>query len=201
MKIKKEDVELLLEAIDDLVDLKIIIRKITPNYELNNIQKDEFISKLQHLYTSLHPIFSTYLKEESVLEQQGFIEEKREKIIKAFSRGNYLLVSSNSAKNNLKDLGADPRNIMVSGGPFFLEDYQKVDPNIPDHALEGIKKKCERVKEELKSKIWENNDLYFIYEKDDIADKLTLEKINQISDLIGKEVKTIGIKSWNSLVE
>lgn len=36
--------------------------------------------------------------------------------------------------------------------------------------------------------------------KNAIADKLTLNKINRISELIGKEVKTLEIESWDNLI-
>lgn len=199
MKIRKEDVESLLKAIDNLIELKLIIRKTTPNYQLNESDKGKFISILKILSDKLKPIFSDYLKEKVLLEEKESIQNKRERIIKALSQANFFLISSNSAKKKLKDLGADPRNLLVSGGPFFSEDYQKVNPNIPDQALIAIKKKSERLKAELQNENWNEKNLYFIYEKDDIADKLTLEKIDRISDLIGKEVITIGIESWDEL--
>jgi hypothetical protein len=177
-----------------------IIRQITPHYEINDLMKDKYISSLQKLHNRLNPIFSRYLPEEP-LKGEKFLEKSRQRILNALAKDDRFLLSSNSAKKVLKDLGADPRNIIVSGGPFFLEDYQKVNPNIPDHALAGIQKKCERLKEELSEETWSDKDLYFIYEQNDIADQLTLEKIDRISKLIGRDVKTIDIKSWDELVE
>jgi hypothetical protein len=200
MKIKKADVNSLLKAIEYVVDIKMIIRQITPHYELNDLLEDKFVSSLQKLHNILNPIFSTYLPEEP-LKGEKSREIGRQRIQNALTKDNRFLLSSNSAKKVLKDLGADPRNIIVSGGPFFLEDYQKVNPNIPDHALVGIQKKCERLKEELSEETWRDKDLYFIYEQNDIADQLTLEKIDRISELIGREVKTIDIESWDDLAE
>jgi len=200
MKIKKDYVDNLLKTIDLLIDIKLIIRETTPNYNLDDRTKDEFLSLLKNIYDKLNPIFSNYLKKQILIDKEESFQEKKDKILDVFSEGNYLLVTSNSAKKILKDLGADPRNIIVSGGPFFLEDYKKVNPNIPIHALKGIEQKCKRLREEIKNENWIEKDLFFLHEKNAIADKLTLNKINLISELIGKEVKTIEIESWDNLI-
>ncbi|MBD3193996.1 MAG: DUF2100 domain-containing protein [Candidatus Lokiarchaeota archaeon] len=199
MRLKKEEIDALLSSIEDLIDIKVLIRKTTPEYQFEGNNKIKLMEHLQSIQNKLIPVFSDHLN----LEINESIEEKVEEKIKSIQKwvhnGNFLLVSSNSAKKKLKNLNIDPRQIIVSGGPVFYEDYQKVNPQIPDNALEGIKKKCEYLLNDIKQKDWSDNDLIFLYEKDDLSDTLTLEKIDRISNLLGNErgVKTIEITSWD----
>ena len=87
--------------------------------------------------------------------------------------------------------------IIVTGGPLFIEDYKVVNPDLPDKALPNIKKKCERVINELKHQKWADKKVIFLYEKDNITDKLILNKRETVSKLIEKEIKAIDIGSWN----
>jgi len=197
MKLRKTEIESILRSIDLLLEIKTNIRKITPNYELTEPYDHEIAESLRALQKELKPIFSKYLEGRSALISDRSQGNKKDIIIEVLSSGNMALVSSNSAKNILKDWGIDPRKLIVTGGPLFLEDYQKVNPNIPDHALKGIEKKCEGIKDSIKEEDWINKELYFIYETENNADTYTYEKIDRISKLIGKNVKVIKIPSWD----
>jgi hypothetical protein len=161
---------------------------------------NEFISKLRSLKKNLDPLFSHYLHAEILIKEDEFIKIQREKIKNALMADNMAIISSNSAKKILKNMGIDPRKLIITGGPLFIEDYKKVNPQIPDNALKAIKKKCKNLIREIKNQDWnKNRDLYFIYEKGDLSDELTLEKLDRISDLIDKKVKVIKLDSWKEL--
>lgn len=194
-----EEVNSLLNALNPLIELKLLFRKSTPKYQLSDKMCEEFLTSLKNLKDLLNPVFSKYLAKKYLKQETESIEEKIKKITSLSETRDQVLVSSNSAKKILKALGIDPRDIIVSGGPLFFEDFKLVNPNIPDKALPSIKKKCERILEELKSIDWKNKELYFIYEKEDIGDSLILDKMNRVEDLINKEVKTIALSSWDDL--
>ncbi len=194
-----EEVNSLLNALNPLIELKLLFRKSTPKYQLNDKMCEEFLTSLKNLKDLLNPVFSKYLAKKYLKQETESIEEKIKKITSLSETRDQVLVSSNSAKKILKALGIDPRDIIVSGGPLFFEDFKLVNPNIPDKVLPSIKKKCERILEELKSIDWKNKELYFIYEKEDIGDSLILDKMNRVEDLINKEVKTIALSSWDDL--
>jgi hypothetical protein len=198
IKLSPREINSILDAIQKLIDLKLIFRKTSPHYDLDEETSKEFLNTLNHLRAHLNPIFSTYLKDQDLMGSSS-IEQKIKMIISFADKRDQILVSSNSAKKVLKSLGIDPRDIIVSGGPLFYEDYKTVNPNIPDKALESIKKKCERNLEDIKSKDWEKKDLIFIYEKDDIGDALILDKIPRLEQMIEREVKTIALSSWDDL--
>lgn len=191
-----EEVKALLAAFDDLVDIKILIRKIVPSYELDNTLNEELISLLKNLNQKLQPLFSKYLKQENALKTEDSKIVIKDTILKAISNDKVVLISSNSSKKKLKSLGIDPRRLIVSGGPLFIEDYKVVNPNLPDKALPNLKKKCERVLNELKHEKWAGNELIFVHEKENATDKLILNKLEKISKLIKKEIKTIDVGSW-----
>lgn len=194
-----EEVNSLLNALNPLIELKLLFRKSTPKYQLNDKMCEEFLTSLKNLKDLLNPVFSKYLAKKYLKQETESIEEKIKKITSLSETRDQVLVSSNSAKKILKALGIDPRDIIVSGGPLFFEDFKLVNPNIPDKVLPSIKKKCERILEELKSIDWKNKELYFIYEKEDFGDSLILDKMNRVEDLINKEVKTIALSSWDDL--
>ncbi len=195
--IKSEDVKALISSINDLIEIKVLIRDSVPNYELNDDLSKKFQFSLNSLQKKLQPIFENYLKTGS---EAGILDtpEKLKDTILAFLNGtNIALVSSNSGKKRLKNMGIDPRDIIASGGPLFAEDYKIVNPSLPDKALIGIEKKCKRIMDQLKSEDWINKDLIFIYEKDNPTDDLILRKREEIEKIVSKKIKLFEISAWN----
>ena len=199
IKIKSEEVKSILAAIDDLIEIKILIRKITPDYNLNDTLNKFFIEKLVDLHKNLQPLFSKYLKEEFILKTKKSINQLKEDIQDIIKSGNFGLVSANSSKKKLKTIGFDPRLLIVTGGPLFFEDYKRINQNISDNAIISIKKKCERILTQIETINWNHKDLIFIYDSNNTTDKLILKRIDALSKLIGKKVKTLEITSWNVL--
>ena len=198
--INSEEVKSLLAAIEDLLDIKLLIRKIVPDYDLNEELNEKFISLLFSLQKKLQPIFSKYLKQDDkISSKKKSIFKLKENIKEIMERDDIILISANSSKKKINNLGFNPQNLIVSGGPLFIEDYKIINPNITNIALQGIKKKCERLTNQLKDENWKKKDLIFIYEKENPTDKLILKKLDEISNIIGKKIKTIEIKSWKAL--
>lgn len=197
-KLNSEEVKALLTAIDDLIDIKLLIREIVPNYNLNEKTYKSFITKLESLHHKLKPIFSEYLNDEDMMLIETSEDVKN--IILDLAKNNMIvLISANSSKKKLKNLGVDPRNVIVSGGPLFIEDYKVINPNLSENALENIKKKCDRLITQLENEDWSKNNLIFIYEKKNPTDLLILNKLDRISNIIGKNLKTFGLDSWKNL--
>ncbi|MCK4686806.1 MAG: DUF2100 domain-containing protein [Candidatus Lokiarchaeota archaeon] len=195
-KINSEEVKALLNAINSLIEIKILIRNTAPNFEFDDIQNEKFIELLKSLYNKLKPIFSKYLKDENSVFTTTTL---RDNILKTLNSNNFALISANSSKKKLKNIGIDPRRLIVSGGPLFFEDYMVLNPDIKNEQLQSIKKKCDRLINKIKNETWDEKDLVFIYEKGNFTDKFILDKINRLSELIGKQVKVLEIKSWKDL--
>ena len=182
-----------------MIDIKVLIRKIVPNYELDEQFNYKFITLLKSLKDKLNPIFNKYLVQGNLSEQHIETKSQKKVIIDLLTSGHFALISANSSKKKLKNLGINPIYLIVTGGPFFIEDYHLVNPNIPENALNGLKKKIDRLLGQLKNQNWNGKDLFFIYESSNTTDKLILKKLAQISKLINKEIKCIEINSWKDL--
>ncbi|MHA1438288.1 MAG: DUF2100 domain-containing protein [Promethearchaeota archaeon] len=188
----------MLSVIDDLIEIKHLIRKTVPNYDLKGNLQNEFYRIIKTLYFKLQPIFSNYLKIEEFEESLTSRKNLKEKIIN-YLKNNIALISANSYKKKLKNIGINPQNLIVTGGPLFLDDYKTINPNLPENTLHNLKKKIERIIFQLKSEDWTNKELFFIFDPQNITDKLILAKLEDLSFLIGKNIKTIEIKSWKDL--
>ncbi len=196
--LNSEEVKALLAAIDDLIDIKVIIREIVPNYNLSETMYQTFLSKLESLHQKLKPVFSAYLSTENKRVYEDS-EDIKSTLLKLVKNNMKILISANSSKKKLKSIGIDPRNIIVSGGPLSVEDYKIVNPNLSEKALENINKKCKSLIRQLDNENWSNYNLTFIYEKENISDTLIIKKIDIISNIIGKKVNTFELKSWDDL--
>ncbi|MHA1764180.1 MAG: DUF2100 domain-containing protein [Promethearchaeota archaeon] len=201
MKVDREHVKAILEAIHLLLELKVLIRKSVPNYEFNDKEGKLFSELICSLQDLLEPLFLVYGGSE---KREGEIEEEKKKKIllnveELKTAPNIILISSNTVKKKLKKMGVDPRKLIATGGPFFIEDFKKINPSLTPEALTGIEKKCQNLISQLKREKWDNKDLIFIKEENNPTDNLILERIPDISDIIGKEVKVIKIKSWDML--
>ncbi|MFX1452683.1 MAG: DUF2100 domain-containing protein [Promethearchaeota archaeon] len=197
-KLNSEEVKAVLAAIDDLIDIKLLIRKIVPNYHLNEEIYESFISKLESLRHKLTPLFLKYLSNDDIIEKETS-EDIKSEILNLAKKEMMILISANSSKKKLKNMGVDPRILIASGGPLAIEDYKIINPNLSENALKNIEKKCNRLINQLRNEDWSKNNLIFIYEKENPTDLLILNKLDKISSIIGKKVKIIGLDSWKIL--
>jgi len=197
-KLYSEEVKALLAALDDLIDIKLLIRKIVPKYDLNEATYRSFLSNLKSLRQKLNPIFSAYLSDEDMKVMESS-EDLKNKILDLVKNNTIILISANSSKKKLKNIGIDPRNLIVSGGPLFVEDYKIINPNLSEKALENIKKKCERLINQLENEDWSKHNIIFIYEKENPTDILILNKLDRISNIIGTNLNVFELNSWKDL--
>ena len=101
----------------------------------------------------------------------------------------------------LKNLGIDPRLLIITGGPLSAEDYKVINPNITEDVIKGARSKLERIFAQLKSDNWTDKDLVFIYEPNNPTDKLILKRLDAVEKLIGKPVKRFEISDWKDAEE
>ncbi len=180
--------------------MKCLIRTVVPTYELSQELNDKFLSLLKALQNKLQPIFSNYIKIESKsLESIGKQLDPKEQMLELFNKKIVALISSNNAKKKLKNLGIDPRLLVVTGGPLSVEEYKTINPSITEDVLKGVKSKTERIFDQLKSENWEDKDLVFIYEQNNPTDQLILKRLEEVEKLIKKQVKTFAVNNWKDI--
>ena len=191
------DVKIILSALEDLLEIKVLFRKIAPNYVFDDLSKEKYVSILSTLNDKIQPIFQKFLPQEKseesiILNEIEFLEQLK--------KGDTItIVSASSSKKILKKIGFNPLNIIVSGGPLLDEDYKKINPNLSEQSLLGIKKKCQNLLNILQSQKVYEKPLIFIFEVQNLTDKIILTELESINDLIGKKIETYEITSWRQL--
>ncbi|MFX0009464.1 MAG: DUF2100 domain-containing protein [Candidatus Hermodarchaeota archaeon] len=191
------EVKIILSALEDLLEIKVLFRKIAPNYIFDDLSKEKYLSILSTLYDKIQPIFQKFLTEKDseesiILNEIEFLEQLKKE-------DNITMVSASSSKKILKKMGFNPLNIIVSGGPLLDEDYKKINPNLSAQSLLGIKKKCLNILKILQSQKIHEKPLIFIFEVQNLTDTIILNELGSIIDLIGKEIETYKISSWTEL--
>ena len=161
--------------------------------------KNEFFSIIHSIYTKLEPLFSKFLTETSQLKTQDSVSDKKEEILSLMQEHNLALISSNSSKKKLKKIGIEPKRLIITGGPLTVEDYELINPNLTYDAIHGIKSKCKRLSKQIKNVNWKDKDLIFIFERENVTDKLILNRLDEISKMIGKKPILIELVTWNEL--
>lgn len=191
------DVKIILSALEDLLEFKVLFRKLAPTYVFDDPSMEKCLSILSTLNDKIQPIFQKFLtrkksEESIILNEIEFLEQlKRE--------DNITIVSASSSKKILKKIGFNPLNIIVSGGPLIDEDYKKINPNLSEQSLLGIKKKCLNTLNILQSQKAHEKPLIFIFEAQNLTDKIIIDELESIIDLIGKKIETFEITSWREL--
>jgi hypothetical protein len=191
-----EQVKFLLDALNDLIQIKTLIRKVVPTYEFTAPQEREFKEILKQLYAKLDPLFTNYLNVSSEIQGKN---DFKSALMEKYDKNKIILVSANSSKKILKKMGIDPRKVIVTGGPLFFEDFKVINPNIPEQALKGIRKKCKRIIDELKAIDWKVNDLLFVYEGYNKADDLIIDKMDRLEKIIKSDIELFEIPNWDEL--
>ena len=197
--ITSKEVNFLLNAIEDLIDIKILIRSIVPKYNLDDFNHKRLITLLSSLNEKLNPLFVRFLD----LDRSSVPPESKTSLVtelkQVIDQNMFVLVSSSSAKKKLKHFGIDARNILVSGGPIFFDNYKKINKDIPEKAIPGLEKECARLVEELKDAANNLDVIIFIYEMDNITDKVILEEIEDLAQLLKKPIQKYELQSWQNL--
>jgi hypothetical protein len=199
LTINSQEVQAILEAIDILLEIKCLIRNIAPSYQLNATQLKLFDSLLNSLKNQIEPLFSKYIPS----NLNGTTERKNNEILlklkKLIESERYILISASHSKKILKNVGFNPLNIIVSGGPLILKDYLKVNPNLSKKILQGIKRKTINTFNKLKNIAKAGSKITFIYIEKNETDQIILEELSEIKDIIGKDIDLFEIPNWKML--
>ena len=181
--------------------MKHLIRKIAPSYNFNEHTEKAFHSSINALYQKLQPVFSKYIKNEQSPKLRISEDDIKITLLKKITKNDIVLISANSSKKKLQNIGVNSKYLISTGGPLTVDYYKKINPNISSNSLQGIKKKCKRLRNQILSENWEDKNLIFVYERDNFTDKLILSSLEDISKLIEKNPVLIQLTSWTDLDE
>lgn len=132
------------EILNKLIDVEEFLFTSRPSHHLSDEDADKFCSELLYIRTKIDEILAEF----GVLEKKNLEDE-----IRKLSEGFIFLTSKGNYKKLLNRWGVESQRIVVAGVPLEAEDMLLINPNIPEQALDPIKKKINHVKNDLKRKM------------------------------------------------
>jgi len=89
--------------------------------------------------------------------------------------------------------------VVQIGGPLIPEDYREVNPNIPDPVPEGIVKRAERARRELKEALEKRGatTLIFLREPEDEVADVVEKELRNMKEELGVEIKVLEVDFEN----
>lgn len=165
------NVEVFEKILKDLIEAEDFIYSSLPSHELNTDESKIFTQKLLAARENINAILSDF----GVLEK---VEEGVE--ISELSQSFLFITTKNNFKKVFQKLGIDVQNIVVASVPLEAEDMKKINPKIPDAALNGIKKKIEHTKNDIQRKTEKLGlDKVLVLVEDDVNGKVLGERAKE----------------------
>jgi len=217
----KQKAEQIRTALEELLNVRSILRKYTPDYQIDNeIDNKELHRALKKAAKFLVPIFEELglcveppTDINALLGQTGTLNQKsgpktESSTIKILETGieilnvvsdNYLFVGSNSAKKKLKGVGIDAIKIIVAGGPITLDEMKELNPSMPEPGLKSYEKKLENMREDLKRAFQSGKKVYFVFSAQDNTDKMILKRLSELEIITGGKFDPLPVKNWDKV--
>jgi precorrin-4 methylase len=218
-KWSRERMEGLRSAIEDLMLLRASLRPYAPDFQqIEELESKQMNKLLKRSAKQLLPLFeelglcsegsnspkSIVTNHKLDSKDASSVNTKKESIETGVELlqtigENYLFIGSNSIKKQLKGLGVEPNKIIVAGGPVHVDDLKKLNPNIPDAALQGYQKKIDVVVKTLKDAFTTGKKVIFCMSPADENDQIIAGRLSDLEQKIGSKFEKILIKSWEKL--
>lgn len=147
------------EILNKIIKTEEFIYSSRPTHNLLQEDAEEFCSQLIDIRNKIDEILAEF----GVLEKENVEEE-----VKRLSEKFIFLTSKGNFKKLLTRWGVEPQRIIVAGVPLEADDMRILNPNIPESALEPIKKKISHVKNDINRKMGdlETENIMVVVEKD-----------------------------------
>lgn len=169
------------EILNKIIETEEFIYSSRPTHNLLQEDAEEFCSQLIDIRNKIDEILAEF----GVLEKENVEEE-----VKRLSEKFIFLTSKGNFKKLLTRWGVEPQRIIVAGVPLEADDMRILNPNIPESALEPIKKKISHVKNDIKRKMGDldTENIMVVVEKDKSGEVLAKRATNIYGALvIGKK--------------
>lgn len=206
LTITKTTAEQIMLSIEELMEMRAILRKYAPEFKIIEAQDERsMIKMIKRVGKWLLPLF----------EQQGLCGEPQGIHVssdvasgQSLDSGiallehvadSILFIGSNAVKKKLKGLGIEPNIIITAGGPINIDDLKKINPNIPAAALEGYQKKIDAVITELTKAAKTGKPIVFVMAPDEETDKLLESRLPELEKKLEIKFKRLFVKSWDKI--
>jgi hypothetical protein len=165
------------KIINNIIETEEFIYSSRPTHKLLQEDSEEFCNHLINIRNKIDDILAEF----GVLEKENVEEE-----VKRLSEKFILLTTKGNFKKILTRWGVEPLRIVVAGVPLEAEDMRILNPNIPETALEPIKKKISHVKNDINRKMeqFDVQEILVVVENDKSGEILA----KRAEDLYGAKV-------------
>ncbi|EHP89171.1 DUF2100 domain-containing protein [Methanotorris formicicus] len=160
----KIDTNELKKAIYVLIEADEFLYKKAPLHELNEEEAKDFCKLILKAEKHLN----------NVLKNFGFEFEEKE-----IDKDALYIVSNKKLFRKLKDKNPD-LNVICTEGMLDIEDMKAINPNIPEKALGGIKKKIEITKNNIAKRIEKTKPSKILVVVEDKADELIYKRAKDL---------------------
>ena len=191
--LSEKDIQLISNLLNNSLQLKILIRKIAPNHNLNEFNQKiiktillDLKNEIKELSTSLNINFE--LNNESIID------------LNKIYQGKILSTSKNIAKK-LMTLKLDKRNLLTISSPLSIEDFIKINPKISNDNLNNFKRQIEKNWEIIKSLVEsnKNSEFYFIEIIDNMANQLIKNELLKYFNINNLKLIILNENDFNAL--
>ena len=161
------DSKLFGKILNEIIDLEEFLYTSRPTHYLKKDEAQKFCDGIIAIRSELDDMLADF----GVLEKMNVEEE-----IKNITDEYLIITTKSNFKKVLTKFSVDPQKIVVAGVPLQIEDIKKLNPNIPDNALESIEKKISRVVNDINRKKEQFNleNMLVIVEEDKTGEILSL---------------------------
>jgi len=175
------------EILNKLIDVEEFLFTSRPSHHLSLEDAGKFCAELLDIRNKIDDMLTEF----GVLEKKDVEDE-----IKKLSEGFIILTSKGNFKRLLNRWGVESQRIVVAGVPLEAEDMLLINPRIPEQALDPIKKKILKVKNDLERKMdqFQVKDILVVVENDKAGEVLAKR-----AEIIygAKILKTESLKDMN----
>lgn len=137
------DVALFEDAFKSLIEAEEFIYKSLPSHSLTKEEAAKFTKYLIDIRNNINEQLSNFKVIEMEVEEIDLNE---------LTSSVLFITTKNNFKKILKKLGIDVSRIIVADMPLEIDDMKKINPKIPDAALNGISKKIEHIHNDINRK-------------------------------------------------
>lgn len=180
------DSELFGNILNEMIDLEEFLYTSRPTHYLKKEEAQDFCEKVIFIRNQLDSVLSDF----GVLEKTNAEDE-----IKTLSDKYLILTTKSNFKKVLTKFTVDPQKIVVIGVPLQVDDMKRLNPHIPNSALESIEKKISHVKNDIARKKEQFNlENVLVVSENDKPGEILADRARELYD-----AKTISLEGLKDL--
>ncbi|MHA1715691.1 MAG: DUF2100 domain-containing protein [Promethearchaeota archaeon] len=192
MNVQETQVKLT-KIINEIIEVKSTLSREIPVVDIRDI-KHNVLPGLENVLESIKDLIFKIEKKKQFPDELTTGIELDSNIIERLNRSLFIVARKDIYKK-IKGIQRIRVESILTGGPIIAEDYKIMNPHIPEQAMDGIKRKVEKIIAQV-IKASENKDLIVLVgEEGNKVDILLLKSMTMLKEKTGKEVISFKIET------